>query len=246
MDKKNREIIKKYYSEENVVRRYDDRRFSGFGGRCINRQETQPILHLIEQVRFDSRKLSVLDIGAGRGRLSIPISKLGCDVYCLDSSLEMVKYLSRFFPKQRIFQQSVFEPIRTEKKFDVVVSLRFFDHFNIVDQKKILKNIFVNLKNGGYVVFAALNKYSLEALISGFFSYGESNYFYSDRDYRKLFKFCEFEVVGFTSRFFIPRGIFLFLNKLLWLNKLLVKMDLYISSLFPRTCAYYVYFLKKI
>ncbi len=226
MHKKNKIAIKKYYSSSEVVTEYDRKRFFGRGGVYINENEVNPIIDLL----IKTNNVKVLDLGAGRGRLSRSVKKMGYEVYCLDSSEEMAEVLYMFFSKKNVFVQSVFEKIKTKKKFQVVTSLRFFDHFSIKDQEKILKNIKQSLSKDGIIIFAALNKNSLESTLARLFPYGKVNYFYSNREYRRMFDKLNLKVSAFGGSFILPRGIFLFLDKFPFLLNVFMKIDTFLSK----------------
>ena len=245
MNKVGRDQIKKYYSKKDVVVEYDKRRFSGVGGAYINDNEIEPHLNILSELFKKPSSISVLDIGAGRGRLSAPIKKEGFKVYPLDSSPEMVKFLKKHIQPKNIIIQSAFDPIKSKTKFDVLTSLRFFDHFNISDQKKLLKNFKNKLSSKGIVLFATLNRLSLEFLVSSIFYYGKVNFYYSDQEYVTLFKSLGFEVVKREQRFFVPRGVILHTQKIPLLANLFIAIDRFLSALLPSGCAYFVYFLKR-
>lgn len=244
MDKKQKEEIKDYYKKEKVVKSYDTRRFEGIGGKYINDNEVLPIISILKDLNLE-KGLSVLDLGAGKGRLSIPLKKLGCEVYCLDSSQEMVKHLGKDFPKKQILLQSIFDSIETNEKFDVITSLRFFDHFDIKDQRKILKNVLKRLKKGGYIIYASLNKNSLEGFLSKFFSYGRVNFYYSDEEYRRLFKSLGLKIISREGSFFLPRGAFLFLQKIPICTQVFKFLDKFLIGIFGKLGALYVYLVAE-
>lgn len=243
MAKKNTKQIKSYYQKDNVAEKYDDRRFSSSGGKYINERETLSISsQFSKHLSTDSK---VLDLGAGKGRLSKLLKNLGYKVFCLDSSEAMLSFLSKDFPKNQILIQSCFDPIKSRSKFEGITSLRFFDHFKISDQDKILKNSLKKLTKDGIVVYTCLNKNSLESLVSKLFPYGRYNYYYSDQEYRKLFSKNNLEVIDFTSSFFFLRGIFLKTKGDSFVQRALIALDRLFSRLMPKPGAYYVYTLKK-
>jgi 2-polyprenyl-3-methyl-5-hydroxy-6-metoxy-1,4-benzoquinol methylase len=237
--KKNWVQIKDYYRQKDVVATYDDRRFPGFGGAYINMNETQPILTLAARVKKGS---AVLDIGAGRGRISLPLKKK-FNVFCLDRSEEMVEYLKKYFKSDHLLLQSIFDPIKAKKKFKVITGLRFFDHFDIKDQEKILKNLRASLDKDGVIIYSTLNKQSLESALSRFFPYGRYNYFFTDQEYSTLFKKLGFQSKKRLSSFFLPRGLFLAFAKQRHLISFLTQLDSYLVRTFPNLAALYTYTL---
>jgi 2-polyprenyl-3-methyl-5-hydroxy-6-metoxy-1,4-benzoquinol methylase len=245
MSKVSAKEIKRIYSLSSVVDNYDRLRFSGIGGKYINYLELNSHISLIKKALHSRKGAKVLDIGAGRGRLTKHLVGLGYNVYCLDSSTRMVRQLAKILPKENIFLHSAFDKLRVPFKFDLVTSLRFFDHFDIEDQKKIILNFRNNLNDDGLFVFSALNKNSLEFLFSKIFYFGKVNFYYADEEYRKMFNQCDFSVIDFLPVFFIPRGIFLrfsFSSFLVWI---LIYLDLFLRIFFGRYSCLYVYLLKK-
>lgn len=245
MHKKSTKEILKFYSRKATVESYDRRRFRGKGGEYINKQEILPILELLDLNLNSKKGIKILDLGAGRGRLSLPLKKEGYDVYCLDSSPEMIKILKKNFSASKIFEQSIFNSLKTKEKFDAIVALRFFDHFSINDHKKILLNISKNLNKSGFIIFTSVNKNSLESWMSRLFPYGRYNYFYTDLEYRKLFTSANLKVINFLTYFFHPRGAFLYLQKIpFWITPFIL-LDKLITKIFSKSGAYVVYLLKK-
>lgn len=239
--KKTATQITEYYKKKNVVSTYDARRFVGKGGEYIDRTEIESILRPFYFLHKDTK---VLDIGAGRGRLSLPLQKKKYQVTVLDRSKEMVRILRKYFAR-RILLQSIFDPLPKNKTFTLVTGLRFFDHFNLQDQQKILLNVKKNLETDGYVGFSTLNKLSLESWLSPLFPYGRYNFFYSDLEYRKMFSRAGFAVIDRTSSFFIPRGVFLFLSRIPVLCDVCVFIDTFLIRHFPQYGALFFYVLVK-
>lgn len=245
MNKANVNEIKDFYSQGEVVKSYDITRFGGLGGRYINDSEVNPNIELLKERFGENKKIKVLDLGAGRGRLSGPIKKSGFDIYCLDSSNEMVKYLKKTVSAKNIFIQSAFDKVKTPTRFDAITALRFFDHFKLNDQKKILLNVKKSMKKNGVVVFSALNKNGIESLLSRFFYFGKVNYFYSDEDFRKMFASCGFNVLSRKQKFFFPRGVFLKTQKNYFIGRASISFDSFLSKVFPNSCSYFVYLLER-
>lgn len=245
MAKKNASEIKTLYSGKRVVKEYNQRRFRGFGGKYIQANEVDSNLRLLISYLEPRSSKKILDVGAGRGRLSLSLSRNGYEVYCLDSSSEMVDILKKIFPKRNVYLQSAFEPIRTSIKFDAITALRFFDHFSVADQKKILSNVNKNLKKGGYIVFCALNKNSAEYLLSKVLYFGKVNFYFTYSQYKKMFESLGLNIVEFKSKFFIPRGVFLYLQDIPFVTTFLIRLDFWLNKLMPRQSALMIFLLRK-
>jgi|SRR5581483_3349354 len=247
MTKKTPQQISEYYKQKSVVTDYLDRRFKGIGGKYIHQVEVQSILNNLKIIEFTKRPqlIKVLDIGAGSGRLSFFLKAKGYNTYCLDSSEAMIKILSRKISKNHIFLQSIFDKMKTPIKFNVICSLRFFDHFNYEDQEKILSNIKHNLASDGYIILTALNSKSLENLLSNFFPYGRYNFYYSDVDFKKLLTKLKLKIILRNGHFFIPRGVFIYSQKIPFITYLLIFIDTLLSKILPSKTAYFTYLLQK-
>jgi len=243
MSKKNVKQISSYYKKKDVVDTYDDRRFAGKGGKYINLNELSPVLSFLKNKKKD--EIKVLDIGAGRGRLSKPMLAKGFNVHCLDFSEEMIEELSKTFDKNKLTQQSIFDEIKFKNNFDLITSLRFFDHFAKDDQIKILKNLEKKLNKEGLIIVPTLNKNSLESLVSKLFPYGRYNYFYSMNEYKQIFDKAGLKIKSYNSKFFIPRGVFLKLNGTGILLELVKSLDTFLSKLFKDYNAYYYFVLQR-
>lgn len=240
--RKSSEEITSYYQKQNVAESYDTRRFKGEGGLFITKYEMLPILELLASI--NNKDMTVLELGAGRGRLTKYLYRLNNNLFCLERSEAMISFLSKILPTKQVLHQSVFDSIRNNQKFGVVTSLRFFDHFNIAGQHTIFKNLSNNISSESYFIYAGLNYFSLENLLSKFFPYGRYNYYYPESELIKLFKLHNFEVIEKKSQFFLPRGAFLYAQRgvLLWLFKLIDSIGL---KLFPGLGSYQVYLLKS-
>lgn len=244
MIRKSKKEIQKYYQINNVASTYDNRRFVGLGGEYINSTEITTTLNATKK-HLSVNSPKVLDLGAGRGRLSIPLKKAGYNVYCLDSSESMLSYLTKEFPRDHVFIQSVFDKFPSAIKYDGITSLRFFDHFDETDQIKILANGVKSLKNGGKFFLSGLSSQSLEYLVSFLFPYGRYNYYLPMTSYSKIFKKAGLKIRAYESAFFIPRGVFLHTNNLPGLQKFLIKIDTFITRVFPVLGAMKIFVLEK-
>lgn len=243
MTQKNTEQIRTYYTKAKVVGTYNTRRFAGVGGDYINKSEIAAIIDTVSYANPTPH--TVLDLGAGRGRLSLPLKKRGLTVYCLDSSHSMINALRRYFPKAQRLEQSVFDKLKSSMKYDLCTSLRFYDHFSLIDQQKILHNILPSLAKNSQIIFACLNSASWESWLGKMVSYGRYNYYYSHAEYLTMFKKLGLRGVLVQTKFFLPRGIFLYVQKIPGLTPLFMWVDRLLIALRPRSGALFVYLLSR-
>lgn len=238
-NKKTTKEILNFYQDKTVVKVYDNERFSGFGGNYLDSVETSSIERYIN-------KGEVLELGPGTGRLTFILkNKEGVILTCLDSSLEMLKLLKKKVKITNVINQSIFEKIKINKKFDYITALRFFDHFSINDQDKILKNIIPRLKKNGKIIYSALNKNSTESFLSTFFYFSKTNYFYSFDEYKRIFSRNKLKIVSCTSNFMIPRGVFLRFKNNNIMFKLLKLVEKISLSIFDKYGSLYTFVLEN-
>jgi cyclopropane fatty-acyl-phospholipid synthase-like methyltransferase len=157
----------------------------------------------------------------------------------------MIEELSKTFDKNKLTQQSIFDEINFRYKFNLITSLRFFDHFSKEDQVRILINLEKKLTKDGLIIVPTLNKNSLESVVSKLFPYGRYNYFYSINEYKEIFSKAGLEIKTYNSKFFIPRGVFLKLNGTGFLLDLIKGLDTFLSKLFKDYNAYYYFVLQR-
>lgn len=107
---------------------------------------------------FKNFKGKILEIGAGTGRITIPLLKKGLDVIALDIAPKMLQVLKEKTKKENITAKTVCADMRDFKlkyKFDaVIITYRSFQHlYTVNDQLKALKNIKKHLKPNGFLIF---------------------------------------------------------------------------------------------
>ena len=113
-------------------------------------------------IALDRKKPStLLDIGSGDGRR---IHKLTCDreidVWVLENSSAMTKFLAEYFPHSRIVNTDVLEIFRLSKSFDMITALwNVFGH--ISDIEKVLAQVKSKLNADGLFVFDVNNPYNV-------------------------------------------------------------------------------------
>jgi SAM-dependent methyltransferase len=101
-----------------------------------------------------------LDIGAGTGRISIPILEKGIKTWCVEPSPEMLEQLIyKLDEKPELGKLSELvradaSTFKFERKFKFAFMSGVFDHFlNNEEREKALLNIYDNLENDGLLVF---------------------------------------------------------------------------------------------
>ncbi len=101
-----------------------------------------------------------LDVGAGTGRIAIPIAKEGIKVFCIEPSLEMInEFLRKIHGKKQIAKyleifNSDASSFRFDRKFNFIFMSGVFDHL-LSDKERllVLENIRNHLGENGIFVF---------------------------------------------------------------------------------------------
>lgn len=127
------------YRSEKTAARFDEEKFGGEIGLLIQESQQKILFEMIP----DARGKRILDLGAGTGRISIPMAKAGAQVYAADASIEMItvaknKANEEFVKMDFIVGDAHDLPFR-DSSFDVVVSFRMLLHLE--DYKKGLSEI---------------------------------------------------------------------------------------------------------
>ena len=120
-------------------------------------QLTQANLRQIQQL-IPSGK--ILDFGAGTGRLSIPLAKLGYEVEAIDISQAMLDVLIEKAARENLIIQTAQEIENTDWSKDMVISvLTVFAYIQKdLEMESTIKFIYDSLKPGGYFMFDLVKK----------------------------------------------------------------------------------------
>lgn len=101
--------------------------------------------------------IKILDLGCGGGRTTIPLYKLGYDIYGLDISVPLIRNLQKKIPKTNaIIGDATLLPFK-DKSFDMV----FFSHNSIdylypySNRQQGISEISRVLKNNGLFIFSS-------------------------------------------------------------------------------------------
>lgn len=107
---------------------------------------------------FKNYKGKILEIGAGTGRITIPLLKAYLDITALDISSDMLIILKEKAQKENITPKIVVADMRNlskVEKFDTIfISYRTFQHlYTVNDQLYTLREIKKHLKKDGVLIF---------------------------------------------------------------------------------------------
>lgn len=104
----------------------------------------------------------VMDLGAGQGRNSIPIAKMGYDVFSYEISplgrncIMQKANKAKVGNKITIIDKNLLDEIKNPEKADFAFMSHISQHFNADELAKVLKNVAQNLKQGSEFIFDAL------------------------------------------------------------------------------------------
>jgi SAM-dependent methyltransferase len=110
---------------------------------------------------YASQAGEILDIGAGTGRIAIPLAELGCRMVCVEPSEAMREQLEQKVAQQPVTVQEriLIEPadaasFKLGRTYPLAILSGSFRHF-LNDEERLLalKNIAAHLKPGGSLVF---------------------------------------------------------------------------------------------
>ena len=115
------------YVDESYADQYDEDRFGGTFGQYLHEHEVNTFLSLMKESNGN-----VLDVGAGTGKLSLPLIRQYGRVTCLDSSAEMLRIALGKAHREGLILRSVICDARHlcfhERAFDYAVSSRVLMH----------------------------------------------------------------------------------------------------------------------
>ena len=111
---------------------------------------------------FKNFKGKILEVGAGTGRITIPLLKKGLNVVALDIAPRMLAILEEKAKEKRLLLKLVCADMRTfrlKQKFEaIIVTFRAFQHlYSVDDQLKALKCFKKHLKPNGILIFDVYN-----------------------------------------------------------------------------------------
>ena len=113
------------------------------------------VLDLIAERARVEAGMDVLDLGIGTGNLSGRFLELGCDVWGLDFSLQMLAKVHRKYPQIELLKADIKGdwPIDVDRHFDRVVSAYVLHEFDLESKVRLLRKLVCDhLAEGGRVV----------------------------------------------------------------------------------------------
>jgi SAM-dependent methyltransferase len=97
---------------------------------------------------------AILDLCCGDGRIASALAQRGYEVTGVDASREMLRYARQRTPSVRFYLRDA-RRLKLRRSYDAVIST--FDSLNhvlgIADLRKVFRNVYGVLNNGGYFLF---------------------------------------------------------------------------------------------
>ena len=178
----------------------------------INEKLIQQILSLYG----DIKDIKILEVGAGTGRDSIYLAKLGADVTCLDyssASLKLIKEKSMGV-NIKLIETTVEEMPFKDESFDIVFSQGLVEHFK--NPYKMMHEQVRILKNDGCIIVDVPAKYHpfvtvkhILIYLNKWFAGWETEY--NVNEIKELF-----ERIGIEYQSSYPRGYFPYVFEVLY------------------------------
>ena len=124
------------------------------------------IENIIEMTK-PNEKSCFLDIGSGTGEISGKLTKKGYQVYALDSSQAMVKYVEKNHPNVQIKCGDAKQAISYEKGSFSHILTTGFSIYLFENKDEYFRNCFFWLKPGGYLIIHLVDRDKFDPIIPG-------------------------------------------------------------------------------
>lgn len=216
-----------FYKEEDIATSYDEKRFSGKGGRIINRREKKNVLEMLGDI--EGKK--VIDLGAGTCRYSVEFASQGAEVTSLDISDKMLEVGREKAEERGVEDRITFvqgdakNTDYDDEEFDIATSLRVF---HVIDDYKALFNEMKRLTNDR-VLFDFFNLWSKRIFYNKFLSMNST--LRRKRKMKKLLVKNGFYNIDIRRDFLYPYGLYRFTpSPFPWLYN---KIDKTVGRTFP-------------
>jgi len=156
-----KEDLKKYYQRKNVTSTYSQQRLATNYRREKRKKEVAIFLELLN--KKDNEK--VLEIGPSDGMLTQYLGK----VVAIDTSKEMLKITKKKNPQAKVLEADMFKLPFKKSSFNKVVTMRVWNHLDILDLHLALNEAKKILKKKGVIVFDIEEKNFLRKTVNLFY-----------------------------------------------------------------------------
>lgn len=221
----------KYYSNKNVVKTYDSKRFGGVKGRIYRRLELSLVENLIKSISQNVK--NIVEIGVGTGFVTQLLTKYG-KVTGIDLNEEML-FIAKKKLKNVTLKKGDVLKLNIKNKYDLAVSVRVISHFSKGDVNLAFSNISKILYNGGFFIFNFENPSLMRIILRRFTKWGSTHtYQYPLQEIRSIVNSSGLQIdkILFIDHFFLfPLHI---VNKLLFnfFDNLVFNLELKLSHIY--------------
>ena len=220
---------------------YDKKRFTDISGKAIHKMELSILKFFLKSI---SIKKNILEVGCGTGRLLIELSKLGYQVDGVDASKDMLKQLlkkARLNNKNIKIKRLESANLKLSKKYNFVFAIRLLNQTKSKSYAlKSIKEMIRVTKPGGHILIEFVNinrprigRNSTKTTRLSHKIIAEAN----------LLKNWGCDVIEEKGLFFLGMGTIISIPT--FLLNIVIKVDNFLSSIFPRYCARGYVLLKK-
>ena len=136
----------KAWQSQSVVGRYDEKRFTSWGGRAFDSMEKRSISALLNKAISNDRIQSVLELACGTGRISELLAGRGFELTCGDISEEMLdaarqRLRAHSGAEVRFTTLDIYDLGQYESHFDCVCCFRLFQHLTTEERSRALREM---------------------------------------------------------------------------------------------------------
>lgn len=113
------------------------------------------VLDEITRISCARSGMTILDLGIGTGNLAARFTKLGCSIWGIDFSSEMLARVGELLPQATLVQADLLEdwPFELQQRFDRIVSAYVFHEFDLPTKTKLLQRLVQHhLVSDGHIV----------------------------------------------------------------------------------------------
>lgn len=181
--------------------------------------------------KYKKGNLKILDVGCGYGFLPFFADKHWI-IYGIDVDEERIRRARNFKHKNAVFMKGDAENLKSDKKFDVIITLDVIEHLN--HPEKYLKLVSKTLKKDGIFIVSNPNRHSFWTLMfdNRFIRLEKHQQYWSSEEFVKMAKKVGFEMMEVLPRPFFGEAI----GWLLKDYRRVLKFDLRLGKLFPNNC----------
>lgn len=231
------DIKSDYYSNSEITKNYDKRRFGRGGGAYVASTEEDSLLKLIARIELEANS-SAIDCPTGSGRFIPLLKKAGYRVSAVDISESMIALAKNQNADEYLVASSDNVPFLSSS-IDLWLMSRFCFHFQ--DPSRFLKEAARVVKPGGHLI-ADFYNWTPRTWIPGKQEFlGGRTYLHSNKKVELMATNLEWKVIEVLPIFFIAPYIYSFLP--LAVTRTIEKLSDAIAPSF-KTKSYYL--LKRI